>query len=285
ERQTGLGTPRRRSSTVFNRAYFRHLKDARGLRLRRSKQRAGRKAWTYPLDDNRLRVLNEPRIEDGLQFVASPSKRIAVPNQVQVQVNRRCSKLPCKPRGERRFSDPVSAIDSDHPFLSDLKVTKLGRCSVPVTAAPGRLLNQTQVGIFRCVDRFLDESQFLGLFDTFLNDLKIRLAVEIAVEVLFISSHSSNTAGGRFRKRATISTASLWLCVHALAARKAFAPQDLAALLITLDLVSHSAGRLLFSSGGQLSAVTQGLDVARDICHRSRVGVSPAIDLTRPRAS
>ena len=52
-------------------------------------------------------------------------------------------------------------------------------------AAPGRLLNQTQVGIFRCVDRFLDESQFLDLFDTFLNDLKIRLAVEIAVEVLF----------------------------------------------------------------------------------------------------
>ena len=32
------------------------------------------------------------------------------------------------------------------------------------------------------------------------------------------------------------------LCVHALADRKAFAPQDLAALLITLDLVSHSAG-------------------------------------------
>src|SRR6516165_1470621 len=39
------------------------------------------------------------------------------------------------------------------------------------------------------------------------------------------------------------------LCVHALADREAFAPQDLAALLITLDLVSHSAGRLLFSSG------------------------------------
>src|SRR5262245_31025487 len=57
---------------------------------------------------------------------------------------------------------------------------------------------------------------------------------------------------------------------HALADREAFAPQDLAALLITLDLVSHSAGRLLFSSGGQLSAVTQGLDAARGICHRSR---------------
>jgi hypothetical protein len=40
------------------------------------------------------------------------------------------------------------------------------------------------------------------------------------------------------------------LCVHALADRKAFAPQDLAALLITLELVSHSAGRLLFSGGG-----------------------------------
>src|SRR5215510_265587 len=60
------------------------------------------------------------------------------------------------------------------------------------------------------------------------------------------------------------------LCVHALADREAFAPQDLATLLITLDLVRHSAGRLLFSSGGQLSAVTQGLDVARSICHRSR---------------
>ena len=60
------------------------------------------------------------------------------------------------------------------------------------------------------------------------------------------------------------------LCVHALADREAFAPQDLAALLITFDLMSHSAGRLLFSSGGQLSAVTQGLDVARGICHRSR---------------
>jgi hypothetical protein len=42
------------------------------------------------------------------------------------------------------------------------------------------------------------------------------------------------------------------LSVHGLADRKAFAPQDLAALLITLDPVSHSAGRLLFSSGGQL---------------------------------
>jgi len=60
------------------------------------------------------------------------------------------------------------------------------------------------------------------------------------------------------------------LCVHALTDQKAFAPQDLAALLITFDLMSHSAGRLLFSSGGQLSAVTQGLDVARGICHRSR---------------
>ena len=60
------------------------------------------------------------------------------------------------------------------------------------------------------------------------------------------------------------------LCVHALADRKALAPQDLAALLITLDLVSHSAGRLLFSSRGQLSAVTQGLDVARGIGHRRR---------------
>jgi hypothetical protein len=48
------------------------------------------------------------------------------------------------------------------------------------------------------------------------------------------------------------------LCIHALADREALAPQDLAALLITLDLVSHSGGRLLFSSGGQLSAVTQG---------------------------
>jgi hypothetical protein len=65
-----------------------------------------------------------------------------------------------------------------------------------------------------------------------------------------------------------------WLrgcAVNALADREAFAPQDLAALLITLDLVSHSAGRLLFSSGGQLSAVTQDLDVARGICHRSRI--------------
>ena len=37
------------------------------------------------------------------------------------------------------------------------------------------------------------------------------------------------------------------LCVHALADREAFAPQDSAALVITLD---HSGGRLLFSSGG-----------------------------------
>jgi hypothetical protein len=42
-----------------------------------------------PLDHNRLRVLNESRIEDGQQFVTSPSKWIAVPNQVQVQVKRR----------------------------------------------------------------------------------------------------------------------------------------------------------------------------------------------------
>src|SRR5262249_53064350 len=40
------------------------------------------------------------------------------------------------------------------------------------------------------------------------------------------------------------------LCVHALADREAFAAQDLAALLITLDLMRHSGARLLFSSGG-----------------------------------
>src|SRR6516165_11373286 len=73
-----------------------------------------------------------------------------------------------------------------------------------------------------------------------------------------------------FSVYAAMNVAKLRLCVHALADRKAFAPQDLAALLITLDLVSHSVGRLLFSGGGQLSAVTQGLDVARGICHRSR---------------
>jgi hypothetical protein len=39
--------------------------------------------------------------------------------------------------------------------------------------------------MFRYVDRFLDESQFLDLFDTFRNDPKIRLAVEIAVKVPF----------------------------------------------------------------------------------------------------
>src|SRR5215472_2162128 len=74
------------------------------------------------------------------------------------------------------------------------------------------------------------------------------------------------------------------LCVHALADRKAFASQNLAALLITLDLVSHSGGRFLFSSGGQLSAVTQGLDVARGICHRSRSRrvASDRLDATAP---
>jgi hypothetical protein len=46
-----------------------------------------------------LGVLDEPGMDDVLQFVYSPAEWFAVPNQVQVQVDRWRSKLPCEPRG------------------------------------------------------------------------------------------------------------------------------------------------------------------------------------------
>jgi hypothetical protein len=75
------------------------------------------------------------------------------------------------------------------------------------------------------------------------------------------------------------------LCVHALADREVFAPQDLPSLCIAFALVRGPGRRLPLSAGSELPAVTQGLDVARGICHRSRSRRVARLDLTRPRAS
>jgi len=69
----------------------------------------------------------------------------------------------------------------------------------------------------------------------------------------------------------------------ALADREAFAAQDLPALRVTLDLVSWPGSRLVFSSGRQLPAVAQRLDVARGICDRRRIGRA-AVDRLDPAA-
>src|SRR5690349_20764819 len=46
------------------------------------------------LDHKWLRVFEESRVDGVLQFVRSPSKGIAAPDQIEVQVNRWRSKLP-----------------------------------------------------------------------------------------------------------------------------------------------------------------------------------------------
>jgi hypothetical protein len=75
--------------------------------------------------------------------------------------------------------------------------------------------------------------------------------------------------GSRFLALIKLAFIRLWL--RALANREAFAPQDLPALFVTLDLVSCPGGRLLFSSGGELPAVAQRFDVARGIPDRGRI--------------
>ena len=75
------------------------------------------------------------------------------------------------------------------------------------------------------------------------------------------------------------------LCVHALADREAFAPQDLPSLFVALDLVSGPGGWLSISGGSELPAVAQGLDVAAGIGDAAGLGSPPSIDLTRPPAS
>jgi hypothetical protein len=69
------------------------------------------------------------------------------------------------------------------------------------------------------------------------------------------------------------------LGVHALADRKAFTPQDVPSLCVALDLMSAPARRRTFSSGSELPAVTQGLDVAGGIGDRSRAGVTDGVEL------
>jgi len=62
----------------------------------------------------------------------------------------------------------------------------------------------------------------------------------------------------------------------ALGCREAFAPQDLPALLVALDLVSYPGSRVLFSTGGQLPTIAQCLDVARGIRDRRWIGRAAA---------
>src|SRR4029077_18603696 len=67
------------------------------------------------------------------------------------------------------------------------------------------------------------------------------------------------------------------LCVHALADPKAFTPQNVPSLCVALDLASDPRRRRTFSSGSELPAVTQRLDVAGGVGDGGRTGVT-AID-------
>src|SRR6185312_2972764 len=79
-----------------------------------------------------------------------------------------------------------------------------------------------------------------------------------------------------FAKSFRLATA-VRLCVHALADRKAFTPQDVPALCIALDLMRDSTRRRGFSGGSELPAVTQRLDIAGGVGDGGRTGVT-AID-------
>jgi hypothetical protein len=65
------------------------------------------------------------------------------------------------------------------------------------------------------------------------------------------------------------------LCVHALADREAFAPQDLPSLFVALDLVSGPGRRLPLSAGSELPAVAQRLDVAAGSATAAGLGSPP----------
>src|SRR6516165_7031861 len=60
-----------------------------------------------------------------------------------------------------------------------------GDLCMPLSAAPRGLLQQSELGIFRDVERFFDETDFLDPVDALLNYAQIRLPVEIAVKILF----------------------------------------------------------------------------------------------------
>src|SRR5262249_18791353 len=66
-----------------------------------------------PFDDKRGRVIDQSRVDAAPQVFRSPSKGVAAPNHVKIKVDRWCSELPRKPRGERRFADAAGAINRD----------------------------------------------------------------------------------------------------------------------------------------------------------------------------
>src|SRR5262249_9589201 len=61
------------------------------------------------------------------------------------------------------------------------------------------------------------------------------------------------------------------LCVHALADRKAFAPQDLPSLRIALDLMRGPTRRRASSGDSELPAIAQRLHVPPSVGDRSRI--------------
>src|SRR5215831_8732329 len=60
-------------------------------------------------------------------------------------------------------------------------------------------------------------------------------------------------------------------CVHALADRKAFTPQDLPSLCVALDLMRGPTRRRASSGDSELSAVAQCLHVPPSVGDRSRI--------------
>src|SRR5258708_31837628 len=54
---------------------------------------------------------------------------------------------------------------------------------VPLTPPFGGLLDQTEIGEFRDVQRFLDESEVFDLVDARLHDLQVGLGIEVAMEI------------------------------------------------------------------------------------------------------
>jgi hypothetical protein len=67
----------------------------------------------YPFDDQRACGVVQARFHDALKVSNTPKQRVAVLDQLKIEMNCRRAYLPCEPRGERRLSDAVGAIDGN----------------------------------------------------------------------------------------------------------------------------------------------------------------------------
>ena len=84
----------RETAIVFGRRLLR-------LSLELAIDRAERFKKQNPFRDERHRVLDDSCMDDAPQFIHSPPNWIAMPNYIEVQMDRWRSDLPCQPRGYR----------------------------------------------------------------------------------------------------------------------------------------------------------------------------------------